>query len=298
MARRTVLVCDSCGKEVGENKGAGVARHVHGCPPRLEGRGPVRHLCRQDAGSRRRPPGTPAEVCCGCLRAARWAGAVARAPSPARPPVLVSKERGSSVRPGNVLAQVYDGSMGLSLLAGPANAGKVALLLERYLARLDDEPFLIVPNRSDVDRVERDLLRRCGCLLGGSIGTFDDLFERLAAADPDRRPVASDAQRALIARRAVATVLREGTTPMSASARFGGFVGRPPRGGRRARVRACSTRPTWTASLRRSTRPTAPSWTASSSGIATSCGEGPASGSQAISTPGTASPCSPTGSRI
>jgi len=114
--------------------------------------------------------------------------------------------------------------MGLSLLAGPANAGKVALLLERYLARLDDEPFLIVPNRSDVDRVERDLLYRCGCLLGGSIGTFDDLFARLSDADPDRRPVAGEAQRALIARRAVAAVLREGTTPMSASARFGGFV--------------------------------------------------------------------------
>ena len=80
-----------------------------------------------------------------------------------------------------------DGSMGLSLLAGPANAGKVALLLERYLARLDDEPFLIVPNRSDVDRVERDLLAPRGCLLGGSIGTFDDLFERIAAPDPDRR---------------------------------------------------------------------------------------------------------------
>ena len=44
-----------------------------------------------------------------------------------------------------------------------------------------------MPNRSDVDRVERDLLRRCGCLLGGSIGTFDDLFERIAAGDPDRR---------------------------------------------------------------------------------------------------------------
>src|SRR5882757_6214190 len=56
--------------------------------------------------------------------------------------------------------------MGLSLLAGPAHAGKVALLLERYLARLDDEPFLIVPNRSDVDRVERDLLARAGCMLG------------------------------------------------------------------------------------------------------------------------------------
>src|ERR1700704_1394722 len=104
--------------------------------------------------------------------------------------------------------------MGLSLLAGPANAGKVALLLERYLARLDDEPFLIVPNRPDVDRVERDLLRRCGCLLGGSIGTFDDLFERLAGADSARRPVATDAQRALIARRAVVAVQRDGTTPL------------------------------------------------------------------------------------
>src|SRR5207253_11037452 len=91
--------------------------------------------------------------------------------------------------------------MGLSLLAGPANAGKVALLLERYLARLDDEPYLIVPNRSDVDRVERDLLARTGCLVGGSIGTFDDLFERLAAPDSERLPVATPAPRLLVARR-------------------------------------------------------------------------------------------------
>src|SRR6266516_829501 len=94
--------------------------------------------------------------------------------------------------------------MGLSLLAGPANAGKVALLLDRYLARLDDEPFLIVPNRSDVDRVERDLLARTGALLGGSIGTFDDLFERIAAGDPGRRPLATDLQRTLLVRRVAA----------------------------------------------------------------------------------------------
>src|SRR5579871_3571985 len=91
--------------------------------------------------------------------------------------------------------------MGLSLVAGPANAGKVALLLDRYLARLEDEPFLIVPNRSDVDRVERDLLRRCGCLLGGVIGTFDDVFERLA---PPGGAPATDAQRLLVVRRAIA----------------------------------------------------------------------------------------------
>src|SRR5262249_49579124 len=72
------------------------------------------------------------------------------------------------------------GSVGLSVIAGPANAGKVALLLERYLAVLESGPVLIVPNRSDVERVERDLLTRSGALLGGSIGTFDDVFERIA----------------------------------------------------------------------------------------------------------------------
>ncbi len=61
---------------------------------------------------------------------------------------------------------------------GPANAGKVALLLERYLDVLEREPVLIVPNRSDVDRVERDLLARRPALLSGSIGTFDDAGER------------------------------------------------------------------------------------------------------------------------
>jgi ATP-dependent helicase/DNAse subunit B len=111
--------------------------------------------------------------------------------------------------------------VGLSLVAGPAHAGKVALLLERYLARLEDEPVLIVPNRSDVDRVERDLLARHGCLLAGTIGTFDDLFRRIAAGDPGRRPVATDAQRALAVRRALATVELNG---LSRSARTGGFV--------------------------------------------------------------------------
>src|ERR687888_560827 len=67
------------------------------------------------------------------------------------------------------------GQLGLNLITGPANAGKVALLLRRYLEALDREPYLIVPNRSDVERVERDLLELQPALLGGSIGTFDDL---------------------------------------------------------------------------------------------------------------------------
>ena len=70
--------------------------------------------------------------------------------------------------------------MPLRLIAGPANAGKVERLLDRYLAALDREPILIVPNRSDVDRVERELLARRPALLGGTIGTFDDVFDRIA----------------------------------------------------------------------------------------------------------------------
>src|SRR5438093_1177835 len=111
--------------------------------------------------------------------------------------------------------------MALTLLAGPANAGKVALLLERYLTALDREPFLIVPNRSDVGRVERELLASCGALVGGQIGTFDDLFRRLAREGGEHRPVATDAQRALIVRRALARARLNGWTR---SARFAGFA--------------------------------------------------------------------------
>src|SRR3954469_5079659 len=109
------------------------------------------------------------------------------------------------------------GRVPLSLLAGPANAGKVALLLERYLAALESDPILIVPNRPDVDRAERELLTRAGALVGGSIGTFDDLFQRLAQGNGAHRPVISQAQRTLLLRRVVAGA-------QGRSARFAGYA--------------------------------------------------------------------------
>ena len=112
------------------------------------------------------------------------------------------------------------GQLGLNLITGPANAGKVALLLRRYLEALDREPYLIVPNRSDVERVERDLLELQPALLGGSIGTFDDLFRRIARGG-DVRQVATDAQRSLIVRRALA---HQSLNGLGRSARFGGFA--------------------------------------------------------------------------
>src|SRR5437870_7015857 len=111
--------------------------------------------------------------------------------------------------------------MALTLLAGPANAGKVALLLDRFLVDLPREPILIVPNRSDVERVERDLLARSGALLGGSIGTFDDLFERIARGGGGARPVLADAPRSLLVRRIVGHAALNG---LRRSARFAGFA--------------------------------------------------------------------------
>ena len=100
--------------------------------------------------------------------------------------------------------------MGLSLVVGPAHVGKVALILERYLDVLERDPWLVVPNRAEVERIERDLLERRPALLKGRIGTFDDLFEHIAAGDHDAPELASDLTRSLAVRRAIADAdLRE-----------------------------------------------------------------------------------------
>ena len=87
--------------------------------------------------------------------------------------------------------------------------------------RSTSDPVLIVPNRTDVDRIERDLLRRTGALLAGSIGTFDDVFRELALGATDARAVTSDAQRAFVARRILTATPLNG---LGRSARFAGFA--------------------------------------------------------------------------
>ncbi|MCC6224460.1 MAG: PD-(D/E)XK nuclease family protein [Thermoleophilia bacterium] len=110
--------------------------------------------------------------------------------------------------------------MPLALLVGPANAGKVASLLDRYVAALDRDPFLVVPDRGEVERIERELLTRVPVLLGGSIGTFDDLVERIVRSAP-HRPLLGRAQRALLLGELAA---RAGAGPLSRSCRFRGFA--------------------------------------------------------------------------
>jgi ATP-dependent helicase/nuclease subunit B len=110
--------------------------------------------------------------------------------------------------------------MGLSLVVGPAHVGKVALLLERYLDVLERDPWLVVPNRVDVDRVERDLIRRRPALVAGTIGTFDDLFRHVANDADDAIPVATETQRALAVRRAVAVHDLDGLRRSAATSGF------------------------------------------------------------------------------
>jgi hypothetical protein len=93
--------------------------------------------------------------------------------------------------------------VGLSLVVGPAHAGKVALLLDRFVEELGQDPWLVVPNRVEADRAERELVARCNGLLAGTIGTFDALFESLALASGDGRRLLGDAERHVLLRRVV-----------------------------------------------------------------------------------------------
>jgi ATP-dependent helicase/DNAse subunit B len=107
--------------------------------------------------------------------------------------------------------------VGLSLVVGPAHAGKVASLLDRFVDAIDRDPWLIVPNRADVERIERELVRREGGLLAGTIGTFDALFETLARGDGRARRLLGEAERAVVVRHVVEAA------PNDAGSRFPGF---------------------------------------------------------------------------
>ena len=192
------------------------------------------------------------------LDVTRRRGGGARRQGPrGRPPRAASEERqpgldGTGFGPSRLFPHVPDsprrepsgpgstmGRWGLTLLAGPANAGKVALLLDRYL---DGARATSRADRAERGRTSSASSATCcaqrPALLGGSIGTFDDLFRRLA---PRReRPVDGDAQRAL--RPPPRGRDGAGSTASRRSARFGGLRRRAPRGGRASSRRPARAR--------------------------------------------------------
>src|SRR5690349_18456825 len=113
--------------------------------------------------------------------------------------------------------------MPLTLLLGPANCGKVAQLFDRFAEQVDAgaAPTLVVPTRPDVELAERDLLARRSAVLGGMIGTFEDLYERVL----ERCGEPSAALATLPRRLVLEQVVREaGLDQLAAPSRFAGFV--------------------------------------------------------------------------
>ncbi|HVG88986.1 MAG: PD-(D/E)XK nuclease family protein [Gaiellales bacterium] len=114
--------------------------------------------------------------------------------------------------------------MPLTLVLGPANCGKVALLLDRFRTAVaaGQSPFLIVPTRPDVAVYERELLQgSSGVVLRGTIGTFDDLFE--VVLDRCRQPgdPVGPLERRAVLEEAMRRVQLQLLAP---SARFPGFA--------------------------------------------------------------------------
>jgi ATP-dependent helicase/DNAse subunit B len=113
--------------------------------------------------------------------------------------------------------------MPLTLVLGPANCGKVALLLDRFCEALDAglSPFLVVPTRPGVLEAEEDLLRRRDVVMGGEIGTFDDLFEQVLSRCGEPTAVIGALERRLLLGRLVADTRLD---RLAAPARFPGFA--------------------------------------------------------------------------
>jgi RecB family exonuclease len=71
--------------------------------------------------------------------------------------------------------------MPLKLIHGPPNSGRAGLIRRRFVAALERDPILVVPNVDDVFAFERELCAQ-GAALGGAAMTFGALFRTVATA--------------------------------------------------------------------------------------------------------------------
>ena len=132
--------------------------------------------------------------------------------------------------------------------SGRRRPARSPVSLEGYLAAIERDPVLIVPNRRTSTGSSATCCGAPARCSHGSIGTFDDLFRELALGAADARPVTSDAQRALVVRRALGRHAAERPRPLRALRRL------RRRAARRARASsspACSSRSSSTATSAR-----------------------------------------------
>ena len=218
MARKTVLVCDLTGKEIEDGKAATLRDHVCGRPRAASSRTISATRPSSAAAPPARRARAPPEAASRKLAVARLTRESAGADTAA-----VRSFR-ALCRPGPrgaVGARYYDGRMPLTLLAGPANAGKVALPARGLPGRARP--------RAGADRAEpvgrRPGRARAPARAAGAPRRVDRHLRRRLRAARARRPRSgrsrSPAQRALLARRAIAGAPLNG---LGRSARFAGFA--------------------------------------------------------------------------
>jgi len=108
----------------------------------------------------------------------------------------------------------------LTLVIGPANAGKAGELLGALRALADRDPFLVVPTAADALHYERELAAG-GALIGGRVGTFDAFARELARRVGTPESALGEVQR----ERVVAAAIRDaGLRALAPSARAPGFL--------------------------------------------------------------------------
>lgn len=110
--------------------------------------------------------------------------------------------------------------MPLTLVIGPANAGKAGEVLGAFRALADRDPFLVVPTAADALHYERELAAG-GALIGGRVGTFDAFVAELARRVGTPESALGEVRR----ERAVAAAIRDaGLRALAPSARAPGFL--------------------------------------------------------------------------
>src|SRR5688500_8063550 len=104
---------------------------------------------------------------------------MARKVRPAADSTSASAQRAGKPRRAVVRARDDRGEMPLTLVTGPANAGKARVVLDGVRARRDDDPVLVVPTGWDASAYRRELAAS-GAVFGPRVTTFDGLARELA----------------------------------------------------------------------------------------------------------------------
>jgi ATP-dependent helicase/nuclease subunit B len=110
--------------------------------------------------------------------------------------------------------------MPLTLVTGPANAGKARFVLDAVRARVGDDPLLVVPTLHDADAYRRELAAG-GTVFGPVVTVFDGLVAEIARRAGAAAEVLGPAQRDRLLAAAVASAQLE---TLAASAESPGFV--------------------------------------------------------------------------